>query len=386
MEKIFYTDPHIVDFEAAVTACRLDEASGLYLTVLDRTAFFPEEGGQTADQGTLDGKSVLDVRIRDNIIYHVMDAPLEPGRTVKGHVDWEQRFDFMQQHSGEHIISGLVHKRFGYHNTGFHLGLKEVTLDFNGVITPDEMREIEWDANKVIWRNLPVVISVPPKELLDKMEYRSKLALEQDVRIVEIPGVDTCACCAPHVDATGQIGLLKVTNIQSHRGGVRVNILCGSRALAHYSQCQDSVSAVSVLLSASPDKTAGAAARLKEENQRLKDRGNELQAQLLQMKLEALPAPGTVSNVALFTGSLDTIAIRRAVNSLCEKYDGYCGIFTPEGDGSSHTFIIGSRVCDCRQLAETLRNTLGAKCGGSAPMIQGSVRASQEQLYRFFRQ
>ena len=288
--KIFYQNTHIIDFEAVVLDC-VKESDGKYRITLDRTAFFPEEGGQGADCGTLNGQEVLDVQIKADVIYHYTKEPLEVGSTVTGHVDWAQRFDYMQQHSGEHIVSGLVHAQYGYDNVGFHLGKEEVTLDFNGFLSMEQMREIELSANNIIWQNLPVKVFFPDKEVLESLEYRSKLELTENVRIVEIPGVDVCACCAPHVETTGQIGLLKVVGVQSHRGGVRVNILCGERALREFTMHQNSVMAISNLLSAKQNGVADAVVRLKEENLKQKERANDLQAKLLTLQTKQLPSP-----------------------------------------------------------------------------------------------
>lgn len=378
MEKIFYQDTHIIDFEAQVLDCT-EEQPGKYCILLDRTAFFPEEGGQGADHGTLDGQEVLDVQIRNDIIYHYTKTPLRVGSIVAGHVDWEQRFDYMQQHSGEHIVSGLVHSQYGFDNVGFHLGKEEVTLDFNGVLSLEQMREIELSANRIIWQNLPVKVTFPSQDVLAKLTYRSKLELTGNVRIVEIPGVDTCACCAPHVESTGQIGLLKVTGVQSHRGGVRVNILCGERALSEFTTHQNSVAAISNLLSAKQDAVADAVVHLKEETLKQKERTNELQAKLLALQAAQLPSPEVQSSVILFTGELDNIALRNTVNALCEKYPGYCSIFAGN-DSDGYRFIIGSASLDCRNAATLLREQLGAKGGGTAPMVQGSVKASEENI------
>lgn len=383
MEKLFYKDVHKTDFQATVSGCLRDEKSGHYLVTLDRTAFFPEEGGQLADKGTLDGQEVLDVQIKNDVIYHAVAQEIPAGRTLEGHVDWEQRFDFMQQHSGEHIVSGLVHSRYGYDNVGFHLGLSDVTLDFNGSLSLEQLREIEKEANNAVWRNLPILVTFPDQETLSRLEYRSKLELTKDVRIVEIPGVDTCACCAPHVDSTGQIGLIKVTSVQSHRGGVRVTILCGRRALADYTQKQDSVSAISSLLSAKQHQVADAVARLLTENANRKERTNKLQADLLALEMKRLPEPDVSPNVLLFVDDLDTIAMRNAVNSLVDRYPGFCGIFAGN-DGEGYRFIIGSSCQDCKQLAERLRQDFQAKGGGTAPMIQGSMTASAEAIRSFF--
>ena len=261
MEKIFYSDTHILNFEATVWECHTDEKNRGYWIVLDRTAFFPEEGGQPADTGTLNGFPVLDVQIKDDVIYHLIEHPLQIGTNTKGYIDWDRRFDFMQQHSGEHIISGLLKKHYGFTNVGFHLGLTEVTLDFDGVITMEQLREIEKEANRIVWKNLPVYATFPSKEELETLEYRSKIEIEGDVRIVEIPGVDVCACCAPHVDNTGEIGMIKIISVQNHRGGVRINILCGERAMNDYTAKQEATTAISILLSSKPELISEAVKR-----------------------------------------------------------------------------------------------------------------------------
>jgi len=395
--KLFYEDTHITDFTATVVECIPTEKEEQYQIVLDKTAFFPEEGGQIADRGTLSIVSticnedvsehpqfnVLDVQIKNNIIYHTLSQPLPTGTIVTGHVDWAQRFDFMQQHTGEHILSGLIHSHYGLDNVGFHLGLTEVTLDTNGELTLEQLRVLEQKANEVIWRNIPVEISYPSSEELATLEYRSKLELTEDVRIVTIPGVDVCACCAPHVETTGQIGMLKVSGVMRHRGGVRITILCGNRALADYTEKQDSVSKISALLSAKQPDVANAVVRLQEENLRQKEFSNALQAQLLELSIAGLPSPETIKHPLLFTGDLDTVALRNAVNSLTETYSGYCAVFSGN-DEQGYRFIIGSASLDCRELANTLRQTFQAKGGGTAPMIQGSVQSKRTLLESFF--
>lgn len=377
--KIYYEDVHQTDFTAVVTECLPAKEDGLYLIVLDASAFFPEEGGQSADKGTLNEHEVLDVTIKQGILYHKSNTALPVGSEVTGHVDWNRRFDFMQQHSGEHMISGLLHSHFGLDNVGFHLSDREVTLDMNGDVSLEQLRLIEQEANTFIWKNLPVNISWPAPDELDSLNYRSKLALTENVRIVEIPGVDICACCAPHVDTTGQIGLIKIVNVQSHRGGVRINILCGNRALADYTEKQDSVWAISSLLSAKQPEVADAVVRTKEDARRQKERANTLQAELLSVQMNALPSPEAVDHVILFVGELDTIALRNAVNDLTAKYSGYCGVFAGN-DECGYRFIVGSASQDCQGLAVRMRQELQAKGGGSAPMIQGNVNAAADRI------
>jgi len=385
MKKLFYEDTHILDFETTVISCTPNEKGKNYLLVLEETAFFPEEGGQPADTGTLNDMPVLDVQIKKDIIYHIVKQPFEIGQSVIGHVDWSRRFDFMQQHSGEHIISGLLHKHFGFNNVGFHLGLCEVTLDFDGVIDMTQLKEIEAEANQIVWKNLPVYATFPDKNVLSTLSYRSKIEIEGPVRIVEIPGVDVCACCAPHVERTGEIGLIKITSVQNHRGGVRINILCGERALNDYSARLDTCNAISVLLSAKSERIVEAVKKVQDDTLQLKVTANQLANQLLSRETSALPSPEACTNPILFVELSNPVAIRNTVNELVEKYSGFCGIFNGN-DTAGYSFIIGSKTLDCRTIATALRETLSAKGGGTAPMIQGNVYATKEQLEAFFAQ
>jgi len=384
MRKLFYEDTHITDFTATVISCEPAEGKKLFRILLNSTAFFPEEGGQSADKGTLNGQPVLDVQIENDFIYHYVAEEIPAASTATGHVDWEQRFDFMQQHSGEHIVSGLVHSTFGYNNVGFHLSSNEVTLDFDGVLTPEQLQDIELRANEIIYRNLPIEISYPSKEELSALSYRSKIEIEGQVRIVTIPDVDVCACCAPHVDRTGEIGMIKITNCQSHRGGVRLNILCGARALADYNKKQDSVTAVSVALSAKQDSIADAVLKVKEDLLRQQERINDLQAKYLALCISSLPATEESEHAVLFVDKMDTIAIRNTVNTLVEKYAGYCGVFSGDEE-NGYQFIVGSKNKDCKELAQIFRTELGAKCGGNTPMIQGSVTANAKRIKEFLK-
>ena len=389
MKKLYYENVHMTEFEATVTDCTYDEKKKIYKVVLDKTAFFPEEGGQIADKGSLTFVSetggeplslpLLDAHIKQDIIYHYVEKEIPAGTIVVGNVDWNQRFDFMQQHSGEHIISGLVNKYYGYDNVGFHLGLQEVTLDFNGVLTLEELREIETKANEAIWKNLPINIAFPSSDELSALKYRSKLDLIENVRIVTIPGYDTCACCAPHVDTTGQIGIIKITGVMSHRGGVRVNILCGNRALRDYTIKQNNTFAISASLSVKQDLISDGVERLKEENFKQREVINKFQASVLKNLAENLPSPSESNHAILFVEPMDDIAIRNLINDLVPKYSGYVGVFWGN-DSDGYRYIVGSSTLDCRELATALREKFKAKGGGKAPMIQGSVVATKEQI------
>ncbi len=383
MRKLFYEDIKQTDFEATVLSCEPVPDKNIYAVLLDATAFFPEEGGQSADIGTLGDQPILDVQIKQDLIYHYVAEPLTVGSTVSGHVDWTQRFDFMQQHSGEHIVSGLVHNRFGYNNVGFHLSVNEVTLDFDGELTAEQLQEIETEANRAVYRNLPIQVTYPSGEELAALSYRSKIEIEGQVRIITIPGIDVCACCAPHVATTGEIGLIKIVHAQNYKGGMRLTIVCGMRALEDYRTKQNSVTSISVALSAKQNQVADAVLRLKEDILKQKEKYNALQTRYLSICLSALPSPVESPDAIVFVDSMDSIAIRSAVNTLIESYSGYCAIFSgSETDG--YQFIIGSKERDCNALAQNLRQELGAKCGGSPTMIQGSVTASPDLIKALF--
>ena len=265
--KLYDTDSHIRKFHAVVIACeerkdlRTDQT--FYLAELDQTAFFAEGGGQAADRGTITDRSgimheVLDVQEIKEHIYHKLDEPLTVGETVTGEIDWVFRFDNMQQHSGEHILSGLCYAQKGYHNVGFHLGEDFTTIDFDGPLSAEEIKELEYQANQVVYRNIPITVSYPSAEELAAMDYRSKKELSGRVRIVKVGDYDLCACCAPHVRLTGEIGLIKVIRFENYKGGVRLTILCGSRAVRDYQKKNDLVYQVAAGFSTKPENIESA--------------------------------------------------------------------------------------------------------------------------------
>lgn len=377
--RLYDQDAYATEFEAEVLACEEVEKKEkkVYQIWLDQTLFFPEEGGQSPDMGTIDGIKVLDVQIKDEVITHTLAAPLAVGTTVKGVVDWKHRFYNMQQHSGEHIFSGIVHNRFGYDNVGFHLSDSIVTMDFNGVITAEDIEEIETEVNQAIIENIPVEVSYPTKEELKVLEYRSKIEIEGQVRIVTIPGYDVCACCAPHVRRTGEIGMLKVMNVQSYKGGVRISILCGFRALEAFRQKADIITELMAQFSTNQEALVENVTKLKNTNQTMKNQLASAKQELMEYKVAAIPEDS--ENAILFESDLDTPVVRNVVNGLVEKFTGICAVFVGN-DESGYQFIVGSKNKDCRAIAAALREKLSARGGGSDKMIQGSVAASQLQI------
>ncbi len=374
-EKLYYEDSHRKEFDAVVTAC--EEAKEGYKVVLDRTAFFPEGGGQYADTGTLGDVNVLDVQEKGGAVFHMTDAPLPVGEAVHGSIDWEKRFESMQQHTGEHIVSGLVHERFGYDNVGFHLGTDYCTMDFSGPITKEELREIELEANQAVWDNLDIEVLYPDKETLKSMEYRSKIEIEGQVRIVRVPGVDTCACCAPHVKKTGEIGCIKLVNMVNYKGGERVFMLCGSRALADYDRKDGSAKAISALLCAKEDEIFESVKHLKEDQSSLKSKAADLQQQLLFLRAKEIDVSEDV--VTVFDGGLTGNGPRELMNCLLNRGAKISAVFAGS-DEEGWRYGIGSRDEDVRPLCKKLNEAFEGRGGGKPEMVQGSLKGTAEGI------
>lgn len=365
------------EFEARVLSCEACEEGGGFWTVLDQTCFFPEGGGQYADTGYLGETKVVDARERDGIVYHRTEAPLEPGELVRGRIDWEERFEKMQQHTGEHIVSGLVHSRFGYNNVGFHLGSDYCTMDFDGPISPEELREIEWEANRAVALDLEVIVQYPSKEELGHMEYRSKIEIEGQVRIVSVPGYDVCACCAPHVDRTGEIGLIKLVNRMNYKGGERITMLCGFRALRDYDSKLTAAREIGALLCEKEDQIAGAVRRQKEELEKQKYENGRLMHQLLVFRAKEIPVEGLMT--AVFTDDIRGDAPRELMNLLLERGAFICGVFAAAGDGGWR-YVIGSRQADVRPLGKALNSRFEGRGGGKPGMVQGTLTGSEADI------
>ncbi len=374
-EKLYYEDSHRKEFDAVVAAC--EEAKEGYKVVLDRTAFFPEGGGQYADTGTLGDVNVLDVQEKGGTVFHMTDAPLPVGEAVHGSIDWEKRFESMQQHTGEHIVSGLVHERFGYDNVGFHLGTDYCTMDFSGSITKEELREIELEANQAVWDNLDIEVLYPDKETLKSMEYRSKIEIEGQVRIVRVPGVDTCACCAPHVKKTGEIGCIKLVNMVNYKGGERIFMLCGSRALADYDRKDGNAKAISSLLCAKEDEIFEAVKHLKEEQSSMKSKAADLQQQLLFLRAKEIDVSEDV--VTVFDGGLTGNGPRELMNCLLNRGAKISAVFAGS-DEEGWRYVIGSRTEDVRPLCKKLNEAFEGRGGGKPEMVQGSLKGTAEGI------
>ncbi|MDY3016930.1 MAG: alanine--tRNA ligase-related protein [Blautia sp.] len=376
--RLYYEDVYIKIFPAQVKECRKGEKG--YEILLDQSAFYPEGGGQPCDLGVLGDVPVKDVQEKDGELIHYTEKPFEPGTELMGEIDWARRFDLMQQHSGEHIVSGLVHEKYGYDNVGFHMSSDVITIDFSGVLDKKQLEEIEAETNRKIWENSPVEIFYPEKEELDQLPYRSKKELTGKVRLVRFPGADLCACCGTHVTHTGEIGMVKILTVENFHEGVRVTMISGKRVLEYLNSIHEQNRQVSVKLSAKIGETAQAVERLQEENYRLKGQLLHLTQQLCET--EAARYEGTGS-VLLFHEGLDGDSVRKMADAVMEKCAGCCAVFSKNPDGS-YKYAIGEKNGDLRQFTKEMNMALNGRGGGRPFFVQGSVKADEEQIRRFF--
>lgn len=378
MTKLYEDNPYLTSFSAAVRSC-VQEKKG-WDVVLDQTAFYPEGGGQPYDKGVLGGVNVLEVHERDGLVVHTCDGPLPVGSQVSGAIDWPRRFDLMQHHSGEHIVSGIAHAKWGCDNVGFHMGADVITIDLNTVIDESQLQELEDETNRYIWTDAPVETAYPSPAQLEKLEYRSKKALTGRVRIISFPGADTCACCGTHVSSAGQVGLVKLLSVQKFREGVRIELICGGRALRYMGRLLAQNRQIQNLLSAKPFETAAAVERLLEENSALKARLLEMENHRFAQLAREHAGAGAL---LLFEEGLTPDGLRRLCGALTQTRDGLCACFSG-GEAGDYKYALAHRGGDLRQLGKAMNEALCGRGGGKPDFIQGSVQASREDIQAFF--
>ena len=375
-EKLYENNPYLKDFSAAVLSC--EAGKGGWLVVLDRTAFYPEGGGQPCDLGTLGGARVLDVHARDGAVIHTVDAPL--AGTVEGEIDWDRRFDLMQQHSGEHLVSGTVHTLFGCENVGFHMGADLITIDFDRVLTWEELTRAEALVNEAIWADRETRVLYFDSEAACPIDYRSKKAIEGRLRLVEFPGVDVCACCGTHVARTGEIGLVKLLSVVKFHQGVRVELVCGKRAYAYLSAVTAQNRAVSGLLSAKPLETAKAVERVLGELSQVKQEKALWESRCFVSMAEALRGAG---DVLLFEEGLSPDSLRRLCAAVLETCGGRCAAFSGD-DGAGWAYAVGEAGGDLRAFVKEMNAALNGRGGGKPNFAQGRVSAPRAQIEEYF--
>ena len=376
-KELYYDNPFLRRFAAVVTSC--EEAKGGWAVTLDQTAFYPEGGGQPYDTGTLGGAQVREVREKDGVIVHLCDAPLAAGAAVEGAIDWARRFDHMQQHSGEHICSGLICARFHCDNVGFHMGADAVTIDFNADIAWEALLEIEAEANRYIYEDHPIDIRLCRGAALDAIDYRSKKPLAGDVRIVSFPGADCCACCGTHVASSGQVGLVKFLSVQKFRAGVRIELLCGGRALRYLSACWEQDVRVAQALSVKPAASFAAVERLLGELSALKLRCARLEEAAFAQIAAQYEGKG---DVLLFEDEMNGDSVRRLCDAVANACGGRCAVFA--GAGNTWKYAISQADGDLRALTKALNAPLCGRGGGKPNFVQGSVNAARAAIEEFF--
>ena len=376
-KELYYDNPFLRRFAAVVTSC--EEAKGGWAVTLDQTTFYPEGGGQPYDTGTLGGAQVREVREKDGVIVHLCDAPLAAGAAVEGAIDWARRFDHMQQHSGEHICSGLICARFHCDNVGFHMGADAVTIDFNADIPWEALLEIEAEANRYIYEDHPIDIRLCRGAALDAIDYRSKKPLAGDVRIVSFPGTDCCACCGTHVASSGQVGLVKFLSVQKFRAGVRIELLCGGRALRYLSACWEQDVRVAQALSVKPAASFAAVERLLGELSALKLRCARLEEAAFAQIAAQYEGKG---DVLLFEDEMNGDSVRRLCDAVANACGGRCAVFA--GAGNTWKYAISQADGDLRALTKALNAALCGRGGGKPNFVQGSVNAARAAIEKFF--
>lgn len=381
--KLYDNDSYLSEFECKVISLYSDE-NYIYLET-DRTAFFPEGGGQTCDKGTLDGVNVENIQIINGKILHFVKnsdenaEKFQIGTLIKGKIDEKKRFSDMQQHSGEHIFSGIVNSLYGYNNVGFHLGSEVVTLDFDGELKEDDICKVENLVNEAIWKNIEIKVLFPSDKELSQIKYRSKIEIEGQVRLVEIPGIDICACCAPHVRFTGEIGIVRVVSFERYKGGTRVSILCGERALLDLRHKLKQNRIVSNLTSSKQDETAAAVERLKAENEKLKYDITGLTKEFLTLKSQSI-APE--ERIIVFDHKLQGKLLQDFAISLMDKAGTFAACFS--GEDGLYRYCIVSRQINLQNLCKALNSQFNGRGGGKPEIIQGSICADDKNSIKAF--
>jgi alanyl-tRNA synthetase len=382
-EKLYDYDAYRTEFESEVLSC--EERDGAYLVTLRATLFFPEEGGQACDTGTLNGISVASVQLnKDGSITHVLPSPLPVGASVKGVLEFAPRYRKMQHHTAEHLISGIANRLYGVRNVGFHLGEDDVTVDFDRELDRYALDKIETLANEAIHKNITVTARYPSPEELRTMSYRAKLDLTENVRIVSVENYDDCACCAPHVARTGEIGIVKILDFMRYKGGIRLHLLAGMDALLDYRTRYAQVLQLSNLLSAKQSEVVSAVEQLQNALIEEKRAQTALRNRILEEEIKRLPAERVCGNLTVFSPLLEARQLRELVNAGVPCCNGIFAAFAGDGQ-NGYTYIMGSASVDLRAMSKEINTALSGRGGGSKEMIQGSVKADKEAIEAYFK-
>ncbi len=393
-QVIYEDDAYAKECMAKVLECKEvlrkdgDREETVYGIVLDKTVFFPEGGGQPADEGVINEVPVIDVQKEDGKIYHYVRTAFVSGDEVNLQLNFNLRYRRMQNHSGEHVFCGLIHKLYGYENVGFHMSGDLVTVDVNGVLTADDFEKLEMLANEAIYANAPIYALYP--ETAEEIDYRSKLELTEDIRVIIIEGYDACACCAPHVKSTAEIGLIKVMDFMSHRGGTRFSLKCGGAAVEDYVLLHEEIKQIMRLFSSKREECHLAAERVSEQLKAQQETIVALKRQITELHMTRLRE--TVKNmpdapvIMIFDEALEEMQMRTLVNEGVTIAPGLVAGFMGK-DGMGYRYIVGKNETaegpDLRELAKKMNESINGRGGGSFKMIQGSVAVNRVEIEEF---
>ena len=376
--RLYYEDVYKKEFTAKVLECR-EEKKGFQI-LLDESAFYPEGGGQPSDTGFLNDVKVTEVHEKEGELLHYTEEAIQPGTEVRGKIDWARRFDLMQQHSGEHIVSGMIYEKYGYDNVGFHMGEEFIIIDLSGMLEKEQVEEIEKLVNAYIWSDNNTHVFCPSEDERKTLPYRSKKELTGEVRLVEFPGADLCACCGLHVEHAGEIGLVKLISSRKFRDGVRIEMLSGRRALEYLNvHCRENTR-VAVDLSVKPEETHAAVAHLQEEIFQLKGKILQLQNEKYEMWAKQCQCKG---NVLVFADHLEAAEIRKCADAILNECGGICALLSGDDDNGSK-YAVGEREGDVRPLIKEMNTVLSGRGGGKPFFAQGSLQGKREDIINFF--
>lgn len=376
--KLYENDSYIKNFSATVVSC--EEKDGAYSVVLTQTAFFPEGGGQDADKGKINDADVLDVQIKNDVIYHKVNKPFNVNEEVTCTLDWETRFSRMQNHTGEHIVSGVIHSLFGYNNVGFHMNDTLVTLDVDGPLSDEDIKKVELKANNAIYENKSIKAIYPTAEELPDYDYRSKLDITEGVRLIEIEDYDLCACCAPHVAKTGEIGIIKIVSYIPYKKGTRIEMLCGALALNDYQNLHSTNKAVMNMLSAKRFEIAESVERIQGELSSARAENKKLLAEMASLKMEKHISG---NKICVFIDGVSYDELRNCSNSLIEEFE-YCYLFSNTGD-DNYIYVVSSKENNVREEVQNLNKTFKGKGGGRDTYAQGKIIGTKDEILEYLK-
>ena len=376
--KLYENDSYIKNFSATVVSC--EEKDGAYSVVLTQTAFFPEGGGQDADKGKINDADVLDVQIKNDVIYHKVNKPFNVNEEVTCTLDWETRFSRMQNHTGEHIVSGVIHSLFGYNNVGFHMNDTLVTLDVDGPLSDEDIKKVELKANNAIYENKSIKAIYPTAEELPNYDYRSKLDITEGVRLIEIEDYDLCACCAPHVAKTGEIGIIKIVSYIPYKKGTRIEMLCGALALNDYQNLHSTNKAVMNMLSAKRFEIAESVERIQGELSSARAENKKLMSEMATLKMEKHISG---NKICVFIDGVSYDELRKCSNSLIEEFE-YCYLFS-NTDTDNYIYVVSSKENNVREEVQNLNKTFKGKGGGRDTYAQGKIIGTKDEILEYLK-